>query len=187
MSFLNSLFKGFIRSAVNQVGRDGGKVISNQLYGNAHAAPVRVSQNQSQTIHFESTSDYIEPTNADNIPYNFRSMAAKDNLIPKAIAYLLLCVFIPFIGSLYTFLRGREYSKKRDIEIYGKEIAAISKADRRYSSGVRVEGYRERTVITGYAPADSAHLRYFKTKGNIYKVISIAVIIFCIIFVFTYK
>ena len=182
MSFLNSLFKGFIRSAVNQVGRDGGKVISNQLYGNAHATPVRVSQNQSQTIHFESTSDYIEPINADNIPYNFCSMAAKDKLIPKAIAYLLLCVFIPFIGSLYTFLRGREYS-----EIYGKEIAAISKADRRYSSGVRVEGYRERTVITGYAPADSAHLRYFKTKGNIYKVISIAVIIFCIIFAFTYK
>jgi len=80
-----------------------------------------------------------------------------------------------------------ENQKKRAAEIYGKEIAAISKADRRYSSGVRVEGYRERTVITGYAPADSAHLRYFKTKGNIYKAISIAVIIFYIIFAFTYK
>ena len=32
MSFLNNLAKGFVRSAVNQVGRDGGKVISQHCF-----------------------------------------------------------------------------------------------------------------------------------------------------------
>ena len=40
-SFLGQLGKGFIRSAVNQVGRDGGRVISNQVYGDAHSTPIR--------------------------------------------------------------------------------------------------------------------------------------------------
>ena len=33
MSFVKNLAKGFVRSAVNQVGRDGGRVISNSIYG----------------------------------------------------------------------------------------------------------------------------------------------------------
>lgn len=40
-NFTEDLAKGFIRSAVNQVGRDGGKVISNSIYGNAHSTPIR--------------------------------------------------------------------------------------------------------------------------------------------------
>ena len=39
-NFLSNLLRGFVRSAVNQVGKDGGKVISNQIYGNNHATPV---------------------------------------------------------------------------------------------------------------------------------------------------
>ncbi len=35
------MFSGFIRSAVNQVGRDSGKVISNAMYGDLHATPIR--------------------------------------------------------------------------------------------------------------------------------------------------
>lgn len=40
-SFFGQLVKGFMRSAVNQVGRDGGRVVSNQIYGDAHSAPIR--------------------------------------------------------------------------------------------------------------------------------------------------
>ena len=36
-----SLLEKFISSAVRQVGRDTGKVISNSLYGDAHSTPVR--------------------------------------------------------------------------------------------------------------------------------------------------
>ena len=37
------LLKGFFRSAVNQVGRDGGKVISNEIYKGKHSTPYRKS------------------------------------------------------------------------------------------------------------------------------------------------
>lgn len=42
-NLLSQLGKDFVRSAVKQVGRDGGKVISNHVYGDAHSTPVRGS------------------------------------------------------------------------------------------------------------------------------------------------
>ena len=45
-SFIDQLFKGFVRSAVNQVGRDGGRVISNEIYGNAHGIKVSSADQQ---------------------------------------------------------------------------------------------------------------------------------------------
>jgi len=167
MSFLNNLFKGFVRSSVNQVGRDGGRVISNKLYGDAHSTPIRVAQSPSV---IKTITQQCEPQNTDNSPYSFLSMAFADNLILRIVAYLLLCT-LPFLGSLYTLLRGIEYTKKKQMEVYGTETIGIGKADRRFNSGVRVTHYKKRTVITGYAPADYAHLKYYKTKGTIYKVI----------------
>lgn len=41
MSLLSQLGKDFVRSAVKQVGRDGGKIISNHVYGDAHSTHVR--------------------------------------------------------------------------------------------------------------------------------------------------
>ena len=38
------LFDQFVSSAVRQVGRDGGKVISNKIYGNAHASKIMIVQ-----------------------------------------------------------------------------------------------------------------------------------------------
>lgn len=40
-SFINGLAKDFVRSAVNQVGRDAGRVVSNNIYGDAHSIPHR--------------------------------------------------------------------------------------------------------------------------------------------------
>lgn len=40
-SFINGLAKGFVRSAVNQVGRGAGRVVSNNIYGDAHSIPHR--------------------------------------------------------------------------------------------------------------------------------------------------
>ena len=85
MSFLNNLFKGFIRSSVNQVGRDGGRVISNQLYGDSYSSPVGVTQSQSVT---QTITQQVESQNTDNTPYNFLSMAFADNLILRIVAYL---------------------------------------------------------------------------------------------------
>ena len=60
MGFLTSLAKGFVRSAVNQVGRDGGKVISNQLYGNKHSTPLRNINGDNTYNDKESSTSYKE-------------------------------------------------------------------------------------------------------------------------------
>jgi hypothetical protein len=41
MSFIVSLIKGFFRSAVNQVGRDGGKIVSKKIYGDNNSSSVQ--------------------------------------------------------------------------------------------------------------------------------------------------
>ena len=57
MSYLNNLAKGFVKSAVKQVGREGGKVISNQIYGNVHSKPLRTNSNDTA---IESTGLFEE-------------------------------------------------------------------------------------------------------------------------------
>ena len=52
-----NLLKTFINSAVRQVGRDGGKVISNKVYGDRHSTPIRVVQSNLQS----SESPQTEP------------------------------------------------------------------------------------------------------------------------------
>lgn len=61
-NFTEDLAKGFVRSAVNQVGRDGGKVISNSIYGNAHSTPIRgIGKNTHNQFFDESTNEVISP------------------------------------------------------------------------------------------------------------------------------
>ena len=72
MGFLSNLGKGFIRSAVNQVGRDGGKVISNNIYGNAHATPVRRVGEETQT---HSQTQFVEE---ENLSVNDREKAISE-------------------------------------------------------------------------------------------------------------
>lgn len=50
MSFILQLLKGFIRSGVNQVGRDGGKVISKKLYGTSHSTSIEIMNKEKLTI-----------------------------------------------------------------------------------------------------------------------------------------
>lgn len=60
MGFITDLGKGFIRSAVNQVGRDTGKVISNKIYGDSHSTPIRnVAISESGTYFDEENENTI--------------------------------------------------------------------------------------------------------------------------------
>ena len=56
----------FISSTVNQVGRDLGKVISNQLFGDAHSTPVRhVKSNPTMVQQPKSVKQILDERNAD--------------------------------------------------------------------------------------------------------------------------
>ena len=57
-SFLNSVIRGF----GSQIGRDSAKVLTNYMYGNAHATPYR---NTSSEIEVDLNSHYEKLTDAD--------------------------------------------------------------------------------------------------------------------------
>lgn len=171
-NFLSNLLKGFIRSAVNQVGKDGGKVISNQIYGNNHATPVNItSTNTTQT----NTDDTPTQEN-NNVPFSFWHYAFKDYLLLKLLLYYILGFFMIILAPLYIILRGFEYSK-RDYEIiYTIQQVAVGKPDKRYNSGVRVTGYRNQKVAHT-VPASANAIIYYQKKGNIYKVLGALLLI----------
>lgn len=124
MAFLNDLAKGFVRSAVNQVGRDGGKVISNQVYGNQHATPIRVAENM--------------PTeNSENL------IADKEYIFIKLMWACVLSAIIPIIGGLIVVYRSYVNNKKTTKKMFKIEKQAVYKADRRHTTGQRFEGYQQ--------------------------------------------
>lgn len=99
MAFLNDLAKGFVRSAVNQIGRDGGKVISNQVYGNQHATPIGVTG----IMHTENSENLIE---------------YKEYIYIKLFWAFVLSAIIPIIGGLIVVYRGYVNYKKTTKKMY---------------------------------------------------------------------
>lgn len=130
-SFGTQLFQGFIRSAVNQVGRDGGKVISNRVYGNAHSIPIRTARNELP----------IEYAQAETIEERFLEPSF---LSQHGIWYafiLIGCFAISPFAVIYFIANSIKYGLKR------KGVVEITKkvenwaTDRRLKEGKRFDGY----------------------------------------------
>lgn len=130
-SFINGLAKGFVRSAVNQVGRDAGRVVSNQLYGDAHSTPHRnVSAGGAGRV---SSVGQVE-----------------DEGIQPIVPSVCVAWIWGFVGFLFSIIGGVillivGYRKlKRKYTAYGwqYESRAVYVADGRYKRGERYDGYQ---------------------------------------------
>lgn len=128
MSFIGNLGRGFVRSAINQVGRDGGRVISNQLYGDAHSTPHRmVGGGAASSDGVQDPSERIERCTPTS------TVAA--------------CFFV-FLGMVFTLIGGVSllvagYSRlKRASVVKGWRYVSVPcySRDGRYRQGVRYEG-----------------------------------------------
>lgn len=155
MSFIQDLAKGFVRSAVNQVGRDGGKVISNAIYGDAHATPIRrVGQSTSGTYFDTETSQPLTPQ-------QMLAYATTDGWQPEYSAYkwshrltlmfwailvgcipgiFPICLVIPLV-PIYIIYRSWLHLFRNDKTTYFKMVEVHKwKADRRYKGSIRPDG-----------------------------------------------
>lgn len=147
-NFLKELGKGFIRSAVNQVGRDGGKVISNTVYGDAHSTPIRnVTHRDSGEFIYEETKEIINPE-------VLREMAEAEGFRPRyhrpILLYILFSLFFWFFGTvlypfsifafIYLYYRGIKKLFKNTIVLTKKGYVATYTSDRRYKAGQRYTG-----------------------------------------------
>ena len=152
MAFLKELGKGFIRSAVNQVGRDTGKIISNTIYGDAHATPIRRVGQSSSGTYFDTetnqqlTSEQIlEYASTDGWQPEHSSYTWSQKCCLMIVATIIgiflfpLSIVIPIV-PLYIIYRGIKQINKRQTT-YTKNVEVPTyKSDRRYKSGSRYDG-----------------------------------------------
>lgn len=130
MSLFKQLAKGFVRSAVNQVGRDGGRVISKKMYNTAHAAPVSVINEADNTA---LTHNYRIPPLQDESDSIVNRMALEkqgfkpimSQISPIFYVFVLIgSIIIPilgplyhiFLGSVHLFTKKLQFSKKVDTD-----------------------------------------------------------------------
>lgn len=157
-SFMSNLAKGFIRSAVNQVGRDGGKIISNRIYGDAHSTPYRNTS-------FQNTHN-DEVFYKEISPDEIRQKAIKDGYTPVysqthwlvKILYFIFSTFwlailfngLPILAAIPSvILLCKGVSKilyKEEIKMQKIAPVAVYKQDRRYKTGERLIGYTNKKL-----------------------------------------
>lgn len=126
MSFISNLGRGFVRSAINQVGRDGGRVISNKVYGDAHAMPHRMVGG--------AASDGVQD------PSERVERCAPTSTV-TACFFVLLGMVFTLIGGVALLVAGMSRMKSIGI-IKGWRYVSVPcySRDGRYREGVRYEG-----------------------------------------------
>lgn len=150
MSFINNLLKNFIRSAVNQVGRDGGRVISNKVYGDAHSKPIRITDSSggSKEVYEDiEIGDKKDLSKEDYLALGYKT-AKFENSFWTNLFILIGSLIIPFIGALYWVIRGVMLIFKSKGKLYIKKNVSVYKSDLRTKSGRRHIGYRNQKVYT---------------------------------------
>lgn len=137
MGFGENLIKGFIRSAVNQVGRDGGRVISNKVYRNAHSSPVRITND---TIEGDSiVVNEQEITIADLKSNGYKPEYFKDGVL-KYVGLLVGSLIIPLLGPIMWLYMAHNNLFAKGIAYYINSSETTYTKDRRYSTGMRPSG-----------------------------------------------
>jgi len=125
MSFLNQLGKDFVRSAVRQVGRDGGRVISNQIYNGKHGTPVYRSNN----------NQFLIDKEIDDIDWVIQPKIKGGGFLVFIQGFLVQ--FIPLM-TIYVIVKAVYYLNKKNEYIY--QSGYITQSDRRYKMGYKLAG-----------------------------------------------
>lgn len=112
-SFLTSLGKGFVRSAVNQIGREGGKVISNRVYNNQNYTNINSVNNMTQYNH------------VTDIPVGTSVMYPLRMLTGSTLFWLIvLAVCVPF-GILGVLLYGYNFSRRNKTKVISNDNGMV--------------------------------------------------------------
>ena len=141
---MNSLCKGFIRSAVNQVGRDYGRTISNQIFGDSHATPVRVVKTDRSNILWAPG----QPNKENEIEYHKQDIINWQDVACLMLSPLMILIG-PIVYGIFTLIYL--FKDTTAFTVYTNEPRRIP--DRRYSVGYRVvpQGvHKERIEIPNY-------------------------------------
>lgn len=148
-SFLGSM----ANAAARQIGRDTARVITNSMYGDAHATPHRVVNSQVEvdlSRHWQQiNSDELAELTASNInewcsQYGCTYIKVGDNSINwfKSVCCIVLCMFLNWVGAIILAYRAYVHYKheKHNHERYIIEhpfIEEYTVIDNRVRSGFK--------------------------------------------------
>ncbi len=143
MSFLKQLAKGFFRSLVNQVGRDGGRVVSRKLYRGAHATQIEVINNFKET-------PVPKVFDLNEIEFDIQPEIEGGSAI-QFIGGFIACI-LPFGILVVAFLGFRNLFRKRSpvyVRVYSKlgEFAIIKSNVQRQLNSVELSKTRWRGIV----------------------------------------
>lgn len=176
-NFIKSLGEGFVRSAVNQVGRDSGRVISNNVYNDQDYVQVTNVSEQSA-----STPPPITAT-PSGVPQDAIS-STKYFSAGKLVWLSILSIFLMPLGSLFVLLYGVFMLTDRSdkVEWYTSEPNYVR--DRRYRSGVRYVG-KTTKHHTAKVSASPEVMEIKKRNANLTMIIGgVGIILFTFIMIF---
>ena len=150
MALFDKLARGFVQSAVNQVGRDSGRVISNRVYCDAHATPIRrVDSSATSSVSGSLASkDGVVEVSQDEVRRSCIEGGYKLKLSRTSVGQV---VGVALLGAIPLFISPALFALAAirriwyffsDDAIYAKRAMLARRVpDRRYSLGYRVEGY----------------------------------------------
>lgn len=150
-----------IFSAANQFARDGGKVLSNSVYGDAHSTPIRrvgTTTNEHGGIvniydgdKEEVTAEEVRQSYIES-GYSFKISRTSIGQVVGVAALGVIPCFISSLAFVAASLR-RIYRFFADDAHYAKKALVARKVpDKRYSRGYRVEGYTKGYEIVQIPP-----------------------------------
>ena len=171
MVFGKDLAKGLVRSAVNQVGRDAGKVVSNQLYGDAHSVPHRsVGSSGSGQPEFVGTDEHEVRIERCGPPSGLRISL-----------YVFLAFLFNFAGAVALIAMGCISWLSRE-RVKGWRVYSVPTyhRDGRYREGMRYTGdvlRRERIMLD----ADEWELERNAAVARTYLFSGVAILLFLVV------
>lgn len=164
MSYFNKLAKGFIRSAVNQVGRDGGRVVSNKVYKGKHSKPIYYHDPNVQQSSFQSGEVLSEANDLSEIDWNVQPNLIKSHPLVTFLKGYFIHI-VPIFGFFIAIYKIFSSLNKRNATIYA--VVENQIPDKRYKTGYRVDGniLVETNNRRELIPEEK---KYFRNKGLIY-------------------
>ena len=130
MGFFKNLGKGFVRSAVNQVGRDYGRTISNDVFGDRHAIPHRAVGQPMYVQHGQP----IPPPLPNQLPPGGRFSQ------PNMILWIFGSMLIPIIVAVIAGFKGLFLVLSETVTYEYFVTETMYTQDARYRSGMRPTG-----------------------------------------------
>lgn len=155
-NFAKNLAKGFIRSAVNQVGRDGGRVISNNLYNGNNYVPLKNVGDSPQM------GQPAYPKQGTPMP----DAVASTKLGAGAIILIVLGVLAVPLGPVAVLIYGLSRYLKNTTKIKWTETQPQYVQDRRCKDGVRYIG-KITVTRSNVIPADDFSKSEYRRQGII--------------------